>query len=221
MTRLHIFDMDGTLLSGSACLEVSRHLGQLDQINVIEKAWGRGEVGHAEFYKLCLPLWQGMTQQDVDQAFAATAWLEGIPDVWADIGRRREHSAVISLSPQFFVDRLLEWGVESVHGAPVHPAVPLDAELVLTPAHKLSIVDDLMRTYDLTEDDCVAYGDSASDIPLFQRHRHTVAVNGSEAIRRVAASSYDGRDLRGAYAAGRALLARTHASVVGSTDRST
>ena len=88
MTKLHIFDMDGTLLAGSACLEVSRHLGVLNAINVIEEAWGRGEVGHVEFYELCLPLWEGLTEHDVDQSFAATAWLDGIPCVWADIARR-------------------------------------------------------------------------------------------------------------------------------------
>lgn len=212
MTKLHIFDMDGTLLAGSACLEVSRHLGVLNAINVIEEAWGRGEVGHVEFYELCLPLWEGLTEHDVDQSFAATAWLDGIPCVWADIARRGEHSAVISLSPQFFVDKLLEWGVETVHGAVVHPSTPLDRALVLTPHGKLQVADELMQAYGVTAQDCVAYGDSSSDIPLFQRLRHTVAVNGSESIRAVAAAHYQGRDLREAYAAGRKLLSRSQAA---------
>jgi phosphoserine phosphatase len=206
MTKLHVFDMDGTLLRGSACLEVSRHLGHLDAVHAVEDAWGRGEVGHVEFYELLLELWQGLTDADIDEVFGGTAWLDGIQEVWADIAERGEHSAVISLSPQFFVDRLLPWGAASVHGAGVHPATPLDAALVLSPEAKVTIVTELLERYGLTEGDCVAYGDSSSDIPLFQHLPHTVAVNGSEAVRAVAAAHYDGSDLREAYALGRALL---------------
>ncbi len=206
MTKLHVFDMDGTLLRGSACLEVSRHLGHLDAVHAAEDAWGRGEVGHVEFYELLLELWQGLTDADIDEVFGVTAWLEGIREVWADIAERGEHSAVISLSPQFFVDRLLPWGAGSVHGADVHPATPLDATLVLSPECKVRIVGELLERYGLTEDSCVAYGDSSSDVPLFQHLHNTVAVNGSDAVRAVAAAQYDGSDLREAYALGRALL---------------
>ena len=55
MSRLHIFDMDGTLLRGSACLELSRHMGQIDAVDEIEAKWSVGKVGHVEFYELCLP----------------------------------------------------------------------------------------------------------------------------------------------------------------------
>lgn len=54
--------------------------------------------------------------------------------------------------------------------------------------------------------ECVAYGDSSSDLPLFEWLPGTVAVNGSEALRRVAAARYEGSDLREAYAMGRGLL---------------
>jgi phosphoserine phosphatase len=206
MSKLHIFDMDGTLLTGSACLEVSRHMGQLEAVNVIEEAWGRGEVGHVEFYELCLPLWKGLTAEDIDEVFRVTPWLDGIEEVWADIARRGEHSAVISLSPQFFVDRLVHWGVKSAHGARVEADVVLDPTLVLTPEAKVGIATELLDRYGLTEDDCVAYGDSSSDVPLFNRLRNSVAVNGTESIKSVAAARYDGADLREAYALGRALL---------------
>lgn len=206
MSRLHVFDMDGTLLRGSACLEVSRHLGNLEAINEIEEAWGRGEVGHVEFYELCLPLWEGLTEEHIDEVFSSTPWLDGIQEVLADIAERGEHSAVISLSPQFFVDRLLQWGVGSAYGAGVMAGVPLDATLVLTPDSKVKLVRELMEKYTVREEDCVAYGDSSSDLPLFQMLRNTVSVNGSESLRKLAAVHYDGSDIRGAYALARRLL---------------
>ena len=159
-----------------------------------------------EFYELCLPLWQGLTDEDVDTVFAASGWLDGVSEVWADIARRGEYSAVITLSPQFFADRLLAWGVTSAHGAGVHADVVPDPELVLTPAMKVTVAESLMDRHGVRDDDCVAYGDSSSDMPLFERLRNTVAVNGSPSLREVAARHYEGDDLRGAYRAGRELL---------------
>ena len=206
MSKLHIFDMDGTLLRGSACLDISRHMGELAAVNDIEERWSRGEVGHVAFYELCLPLWTGLTGADVEHVFRQTDWIDGIADVWGDIARRGEYSAVITLSPQFFADRLLRWQLGSAHGARVEAGVQPLPDLVLTPASKVAVAEDLLARYGLTDDDCVAYGDSASDIPLFERLRHTVAINGSAAVREVAVATYDGWDLREAYAAGRALI---------------
>jgi len=206
MSRLHIFDMDGTLLRGSACLELSRYMGQLEAVNKIEEAWGRGEVGHVAFYELCLPLWKGLDEAGIDATFAATTWLESIEAVWADIAQRGEHSAVITLSPQFFADRLLAWGVSTVRGAGVYAGVMPDPNLVLTPESKVPVALEIMDLHGVGPEDCVAYGDSSSDVPLFRILPNTVAVNGSASLREVSAMAYDGSDLWGAYSLGRSLL---------------
>lgn len=206
MTKLHIFDMDGTLLRGSACLDISRHLGQQEAVDEIEARWAVGGVGHVEFYELCLPLWEGLTDADVDAVFAGSGWLDGVQEVWRDIAARGERSAVITLSPQFFADRLLAWGVGSAHGAGVQAGAMPDPARVMTPAMKLTVAEELMARYGVSAGDCVAYGDSSSDVPLFDRLRNTVSVNGTEALRVIAARSYEGSDLRGAYRAGRELL---------------
>jgi phosphoserine phosphatase len=78
--------------------------------------------------------------------------------------------------------------------------------MVITPEAKVPIALELMERHGVTSDDCVAYGDSSSDVPLFQLLPHTVAVNGTPALREIAAASYEGNDLRGAYALGRLLL---------------
>lgn len=206
MTKLHIFDMDGTLLSGSACLELSRHMGQLEAVEAIEERWSRGEVGHVEFYDLCLPLWSGLDPSDVEEVFTGIAWIEGIEEVWRDIDRRGERSAVISLSPQFFAERLTRWGLHSAHGAEVLAGEEPMPERVLTPESKVYIASELLERYRLGDEDCVAYGDSSSDLPLFEMLSNTVSVNGTQSLREVAAVAYEGPDLRQAYELGRSLL---------------
>lgn len=206
MTKLHLFDMDGTLLTGSACLEISRHLGHLAAVDDIEERWARGEVGHVEFYDILVALWDGLEASDIDAVFRATPWLDGVKEVFADIAARGEHSAVISLSPQFFVDRLLDWDVSTVHGAGVEPGRAVDPSVVLTPESKVTILEQLLEAHGVTEDECVAYGDSSSDIPLFQRLPNTVAVNAAPSLQQIAARHYQGTNLWDAYQLGRELL---------------
>ena len=206
MSKLHIFDMDGTLLAGSACLELSRRAGFIDDVEAMEERWGRGEIGHVEFYELLLPLWEGIEDADVETVFAGVAWLDGIEEVWRDIDARGERSAVITLSPQFFADKLLDLGLHEAYGAGVRSGEAPLPERVLTPESKVYIATEVLERLGLGNEDTVAYGDSASDVPLFEILDNTVAVNGSESLARQAAVAYYGNDLREAYALGRGLI---------------
>jgi phosphoserine phosphatase len=206
MTKLHIFDMDGTLLAGSACLELSRRAGFIDDVEEMEERWGRGEIGHVEFYELLLPLWTELGEAEIDEVFTGVAWLDGIEEVWRDIDARGERSAVITLSPQFFADRLLDLGLHEAYGAEVLAGETVVPEQVLTPESKVYIATELLERLGLGSADTVAYGDSSSDVPLFEILDNTVAVNGSESLAGRAAVAYRGNDLREAYALGRRLL---------------
>jgi phosphoserine phosphatase len=206
MTRLHVFDMDGTLLLGAATVEVSRYIGAFEAADAVERAWQGGEITDVGFWEAILPLWTGVTETDIDAAFTAAAWIEGVPEVFADIAARGEYIAVISQSPEFFVRRLQQWGAHRTFGSGIVPGcVPAD-DLLLSAQDKVDITTALLGELGLTDSDCVAYGDSTSDIPLFGRLRHTVAVNPNQVLRDRAAVVYEGYDLREAYALGRGLL---------------
>jgi|GEM_PF-879437 len=206
MTKLHIFDMDGTLLAGSACLELSRRAGHLDAVEEMEERWGRGQLGHVEFYELLLPLWAELGGDDIEEVFAGSAWLEGIEEVWRDIDARGERSIVITMSPQFFAEKLRGLGLHEAYGAGVLAGGEVVPERVLTPEMKVYIATEVLERLGLGAADTVAYGDSSSDLPLFEILDNTVSVNGSEALAEHAAVAYRGNDLREAYALGRALL---------------
>jgi phosphoserine phosphatase len=212
MGKLHVFDMDGTLLRGAAVEEISRHLGCFEPASAIEQAYLRGElVDEPKFWDDVLALWAGASEQDLDDAFEASAWMDRVPEVFADIAERGEHSVVISQSPLFIVRRLERWGVGRSFATMVEQGVPCQVDQLLSQQAKVEITMQLLAELDLSPRDCVAYGDSTSDIELFRALGHTVAVNAAPIIRDLAAHTYDGPDMWHAYLAGRALLERVDA----------
>lgn len=206
MSVLHVFDMDGTLLKGSACLEISRVVGSFDATHDIEEAWARGDISDSEFWDRCLPLWAGLSAAHIECAFVQTPWMEGVQAVFSDIQTRCEKSAVITQSPLFFAEHLRRWGVDFAFGSRVLPGSPEVPVKMISSADKLRITHGLLDELGLSTDECVAYGDSSSDLALFEFLDHTVAVNAQAAIRRLAGVTYDGPDLWQAYLAGRKLL---------------
>lgn len=207
---LHVFDMDGTLLHGTtAPMEIARRLGCLAELVELEAAFAAGTMDTKAFSAAIAVLWQGITAEVVLEVFRASPWIEGLPDVLADVRERGERSLVITMSPDFFAERLLDLGVDEVV-ASRFPPLPLaalpDPADILTPHDKVTIVESALARDGLTERQCVAYGDSGSDIPLFRRLPHTVAVNAGSELAALAAITYAGPDLRAAYRLARARL---------------
>ncbi|MCS0601679.1 haloacid dehalogenase-like hydrolase [Streptomyces sp. LP11] len=203
MARLHLFDLDGTLLHGTtAPVEISRQLGLDTEAVALDRAIAQGLIGPPEYAAHVRELWADLTEAHVDAAFQGAPWLSRIRDVWAEIRDAGEYCAVVSLSPSFFVERLLEWGAHAAHGSRF-PAVPftepVDPSGVLSAAAKVIVADRLCAEFGVTRADCVAYGDSSSDKELFAVVPVSVAVNADDHLAGLASHSYTGRDLWDAY----------------------
>ncbi|MFJ5260633.1 HAD family hydrolase [Streptomyces sp. NPDC088387] len=203
MARLHLFDMDGTLLHGStAPMEISRQLGLEAETLLLEQEISAGLIGPPEYAARIHALWTELTDLHVTAAFEAAPWLARIRKVWAEIGEAGDYCAVISLSPSFFVERLTAWGAHAAFGSrfPAVPfAAPVDPTGVFTAATKVLVADQLCERFGVTRADCVAYGDSMSDIDLFGVVPVSVAVNADQRLAGLATHSYAGRDLWDAY----------------------
>ncbi|MBT2454091.1 HAD family phosphatase [Streptomyces sp. ISL-86] len=203
MTLLHLFDLDGTLMYGSAApVEISRQIGVSAEIGELERAFAKQEISPQEFSVAAHALWVELTPAHVRAAFDGSPWLAGIREVWREIHERGDYCAVISLSPSFFVELLLEWGAHAAHGS-VYPSVPftgpMDVAGILTPEGKVEVADRLCARFGVNRADCVAYGDSRTDAVLFEAVPRSVAVNARPYLAERATYVYEGRDLREAY----------------------
>ncbi|WP_327316335.1 HAD family hydrolase [Streptomyces sp. NBC_01235] len=203
MARLHLFDLDGTLLHGtSAPLEISRQLGLEARTLVLDQSVSAGLIGPPEYATQVYELWTQLTEEHVTAAFEGAPWLARFREVWAEIRNRAEYCAVVALSPSFFVERLTGWGAHAAYGSrfPALPFTePVDPAGVLSAAAKVLIADQLCAEFGLTRDDCVAYGDSLSDKDLFAVVPVSVAVNSDRHLSGLATHSYVGKDLWDAY----------------------
>lgn len=203
--RLHIFDMDGTLLRGSsASIEIAREMGMIAEFQELETSLMLGRIDPPGYAQRAYAMWAALTEVQVAAAFESSPWLTGIREVWADITARGELCAVISLSPSFFVSRLRAWGVHHARASvfpdlPFASGIPLDLTGILLPESKVTIADELCARYGVGRADCVAYGDSLSDTALFGVVPVSVAVNGDSHVSGLATHSYAGDDLREAY----------------------
>ena len=203
MARLHLFDLDGTLLHGtSAPVEISRQLGLEAETVALDRAISAGRIGPPEYAAQVYALWAELTDAHVTAAFVGAPWVARIREVWADIRREGDYCAVVSLSPSFFVERLTDWGAHATYGSRF-PAIPftepVDPAGVLNAAAKVRIADLLCEEFGVTRADCVAYGDSLSDRDLFAAVPVSVAVNGDRHLTGLATHAYAGKDLWDAY----------------------
>jgi phosphoserine phosphatase len=79
----------------------------------------------------------------VAEVIADAPWIGGIEDVCADIARRGERSMLITMSPNFFAERLGDRGIDVVRSSqwPSLPfAAPIDPAGILSPADKVSLM---------------------------------------------------------------------------------
>ncbi|TLS41469.1 hydrolase [Streptomyces montanus] len=203
MARLHLFDLDGTLLHGSSApVEISRQLGLEAETVALDQAVGAGRISPPEYAEHVYALWADLTEVHVAAAFATAPWLSSIQEVWADIRGNGDFCAVVSLSPSFFVERLAEWGAHATHGSrfPALPFTePVDPAGILSAAAKVLIADRLCAEFGVERADCIAYGDSMSDKDLFAVVPVSVGINADHHLTDLATHSYVGRDLSDAY----------------------
>lgn len=204
--RAHVFDMDGTLLRNtSAPLLIARELGRDAELAELERRFSSGTATAVEFARELHLLWGVLPVEVIEDAFAAAPLIANVREVLADIHGRGEHACLITMSPDYFAERFLDLGFDEVFASrfPRAPEAPLDAGAILDPRDKPRIAERFCAEHGLTLADAIAYGDSMSDVYLFEEVGVSVSVNGDHHIAALAEIAVEGEDLLVAYRAAR------------------
>jgi phosphoserine phosphatase len=200
--RLFVFDMDGTLLIGTtACIEIAKVSGTLDQLHILEQKFAAGEIDAFCFAQHIGALWGMVDEQVVRTAFEATPKLTNIKAVTDLIRRGGGKSGLITMSPDFYANLFYEYGFDFIRASqfPRGSHEEVKRENILNPKDKARIVEIWCKRLGFELNQCVAFGDSLSDYLLFKELEHTVSVNGDPTLRSLARYHYEGSDLHDAF----------------------
>ncbi len=206
--KAHIFDMDGTLLHGtSAPVLVAAALGQPDALEALERDFAAGTATAVQFAHRLHEMWGVVTPEVARQAFAAAPVLANLREVLADIRDREERACLITMSPDYFAEQFLDFGFDAVFASrfPRNAETPLDESGILNPQDKPRLAERFCAEHGLTLADAIAYGDSMSDVFLFEEVGVRVSVNGDHHLAERSDIAVQGTDLLPAYHAARKL----------------
>jgi phosphoserine phosphatase len=196
--RVFAFDMDGTLLPGTtACLQIAREAGVENELADLEDAFARGEITTLDFAGAISALWDSSDHALIRRAFDASPKLKGIRQAVKAISMHGGRTCVITLSPRYFAEHFRDFGFDEIAAStfPSSPQQPLQPREILTPESKIDCLRAICARHNCAYDDAVAFGDSASDIPLFASLRWSICLNGSQRLKQTAWMSHEGDDL--------------------------
>jgi phosphoserine phosphatase len=206
--RAHVFDMDGTLLHGTtAPTLLAAALGQPDALDALEERFSFGTATAVQFAREMHEMWGVVAPEVAQQAFAAAPLLANVREVLADIRRRDERACLITMSPDYFAEQFLDFGFDAVFASrfPRSTDDPLDESGILTPEDKPRLAAQFCAEHGLSLKDAIAYGDSMSDVFLFEEVGVRVAVNADHHLAGRSDIAVEGTDLLLAYRAAREL----------------
>ena len=200
--------MDGTLLHGTtAPVLLAAALGEPEALAALETRFSTGAATTVEFARALHDMWGVVGPEIAQQAFAAAPLLANVREVLADIRRRDERCCLITMSPDYFAEQFLDFGFDAVFASrfPRAAEAPLDESAILSPEDKPRLAARFCAEHGLTLEDAIAYGDSMSDVFLFEEVGVRVSVNGDHHLAERSDIAVEGSDLLLAYRAAREL----------------
>jgi phosphoserine phosphatase len=203
--------MDGTLLHGTtAPVLLAAAIGDAETLAALEERFSSGTATAVEFARELHGMWGVVAPEIAQQAFAAAPVLANIREVLADIRRRDERACLITMSPDYFAEQFLDFGFDAVFASrfPRAAELPLDESAILNPQDKPRLAAEFCVEHGLTLEDAIAYGDSMSDVFLFDAVGVRVSVNGDHHLAERSDIAVEGTDLLVAYRAARELCDR-------------
>ena len=204
--RAHIFDMDGTLLRGTtASLLMAKVLGKEDEFLELEQGFAAGRHTNIEFARTLHTTWGVVPAEAAIEAFTGAPLLQNIEAVLRDIHERGERACLITMSPDYFAELFLPLGFDAVFssGFPRDASAPFDPDAILSFEDKPRFARAFCMEYGFRIEEAIAYGDSISDVLLFEAVGYRISINGDHHLRDLCDIEVRGDDLYEAYVAAR------------------
>jgi phosphoserine phosphatase len=195
------FDVDGTLVPGtSSAQHLAAQLGHLDVLAEAEAAWDAGLVDARHVEELDARGWTGTSESQVREWLVSLPLVDGISEVLAWCAEQRVVPVLATLAWQPVGAYLCDtYGFTSCSGPSLEV---LDGRYTGTALDswdeyaKRDFAARVASAAGLPLRECIAIGDSRSDLPLFGEVGLAIAFNAEEKARAIAHARIDSSDLR-------------------------
>jgi phosphoserine phosphatase len=199
--RLACFDLDGTLVRGTS---VSRHLadrlGKAERMAELERSYAKGEISNSVVAEEQARDCRGIPLPQVVEKLGDIVCIEGIDPTLAALRERGIESLLGTVTWSFAAEEFRRrHGFAAVSGTEIE----LDRGGVPTGGvrrhfdewDKLDFVASYCEAKEIDLADCIAVGDSRSDVPLFGAVGFSIALNATRQAREAASVTLDTEDL--------------------------
>lgn len=200
--KLVVFDVDGTLVKiASSWRFLHERLGTWDEGKQHAEQFFQGAITYEDWAKLDASLWTGLKLQRIQQIFECLSYTDGAKEVIATL--KRKGLKVILLSAGLtLVTKKVEKEVDAddaianelkVKNGLVTGYVRVNVSVT----NKDKVLQQILKKFDLTMEECAAVGDDETLIPLFERVGLSIAFNSrNEIVKNKADFIVEGNDLR-------------------------
>jgi phosphoserine phosphatase len=200
--RLAIFDLDGTLKqTHDPYVYLHKRLGTWEAAQAFTSKGMTGELTYEDWLRLDASLWKGVEQREVEAIFQQNPYLPGAAETLSGLKTAGVWVAVVSTGLRIQAEQAqADLGIDCIVANEIlfeDGRATGQARIHVPEGGKGQIVDRLQAEFGVAPVDCLAVGDSSSDVDMFSRVRIGVAVNpSSPRVREAADLVLDSPDLR-------------------------
>ena len=208
MNWIVFFDIDGTLTRGvTSGAYLARLLGHERTMKEAEEAYERGELDNNEVCRIDAAGYAGRTTAELFGMLEGMPLVDGVAQAVEAIHTAGGEAHIASLAWDVVGAYLCErYGFDGFVGSKLEMKDGVytgEVSCALEAEDKCTYARELCVTLGIDLAECVAIGDSRSDIQLFELVGTSIAFNATEEARRVATHVYYGADIADALALAR------------------
>jgi phosphoserine phosphatase len=202
LLRLAIFDLDGTLKQvRDPYVFLHKRLGTWEAAQAFSARGMAGELSYDDWLRLDVALWKGVSRTTMEEYFREDPYLPGARQTIRALKDGGVQIALISTGPSVHAEQVQdELGLDRVFANQIlfeDGRATGQACTHVPEMGKALIVARLQDELGVAPGECLAVGDSPSDIDMFRQVRLGIAVNpSSEEVREAAGLLLEGQDLR-------------------------